>query len=154
MRQDGRAAGEGGQRRRCAASEARWADQLAAQGALLEAAMLTIDGVWDGSAGAQALWEGAGGGRLRCTMTLPRSMGLSPELMELRGHSDQVYAVAYSPDGSRLASGSDDKTVRVWEAATGEAVQTLQGHSDMCDQDASPWVRDGRVIYKQHLGKI
>ena len=49
--------------------------------------------------------------------------------MELLGHSNWVYAVAFSLDGGRIASGSYDMTVKVWDAATGEAVQTLEGHS-------------------------
>lgn len=48
----------------------------------------------------------------------------------LEGHSDWVMSVAFSPDGSRLASGSWDTTVKVWDAATGTLQQTLEGHSD------------------------
>ena len=44
-----------------------------------------------------------------------------------------VYGVAFSPDGSRIVSGSDDWTVRIWNVATGESEKELKGHSD--------WVR-------------
>ncbi|SLM40026.1 WD40/YVTN repeat-like-containing domain, partial [Lasallia pustulata] len=53
----------------------------------------------------------------------------SAALQTLEGHSDMVMAVAFSPDGKQLASGSDDKTLLVWDAATGATLQTLEGHS-------------------------
>ncbi|KAF7979561.1 hypothetical protein HWV62_41836 [Athelia sp. TMB] len=50
-------------------------------------------------------------------------------LQVLRGHTDVVNAVVISPDGSKIASCSDDSTVRVWNALTGqEALPPLQGH--------------------------
>ncbi len=40
-----------------------------------------------------------------------------------------VWSVAYSPDGKNIASGSLDKTIKVWNAQTGQCVSTLSGHS-------------------------
>ena len=46
----------------------------------------------------------------------------------LRGHEGHVLAMAYSPDGKRLVSGSADKTVRVWDPAAAREVAVLSGH--------------------------
>ncbi len=46
----------------------------------------------------------------------------------LRGHTNIIHSVAYSRDGTRLASTSDDRTVRVWDPATGAELYTLRGH--------------------------
>jgi WD40 repeat protein/serine/threonine protein kinase len=43
-------------------------------------------------------------------------------------HDDQVWTVALSPDGKRLASGGEDKVVKIWDAATGQELLTLKGH--------------------------
>ncbi|KAK1139415.1 hypothetical protein N8T08_000778 [Aspergillus melleus] len=53
----------------------------------------------------------------------------SAELQTLEGHSDSVCSVAFSSDGQKIVSGSDDKTIKLWDAQTGEELRTLEGHS-------------------------
>ncbi|KIM21760.1 hypothetical protein M408DRAFT_80079, partial [Serendipita vermifera MAFF 305830] len=63
----------------------------------------------------------------------------------LLGHTDVVKCVAFSPDGRRVASGSQDKTIRVWDGETGEVVAgPFSGHTFWVNSVAfSP---DGRHI--------
>jgi len=48
--------------------------------------------------------------------------------MTLRGHSGKVLSVAFSPDGKRIVSDGRDKTIKIWDAATGAELMTLRGH--------------------------
>ena len=50
-------------------------------------------------------------------------------LTTLRGHTDAIYCIAFSPDGTRIATASHDQTIKIWDAADGREVLTLRGHT-------------------------
>jgi WD40 repeat protein len=52
------------------------------------------------------------------------------QLAVLSGHGDYVNSAAYSPDGTRIVTASNDKTARVWDARTGAQLAVLSGHGD------------------------
>jgi WD40 repeat protein len=47
-----------------------------------------------------------------------------------KGHTASIASVAFSPDGKTLASGSWDKTVKLWNVESGQLIQSLDGHTD------------------------
>ena len=62
----------------------------------------------------------------------------------LTGHEKHVHALAFSPDGTKIASASLDCTIRVWDLSSGVALLTLKGHTD--EVFAVAFSTDGRQI--------
>jgi hypothetical protein len=58
----------------------------------------------------------------------PEPVGNEPRMRaKLQGHVGSAYGLAFSPDGKMLASGGRDRTVKLWEVATGKEIATLKG---------------------------
>jgi WD40 repeat protein len=75
---------------------------------------------------------------------LAAAVGHSDLRLTLAGHEHMVMFAAYSPDGSRIATASADRTARIWNAATGEEIAVLRGHEHSVTHVA--FSRDGSRI--------
>ena len=79
--------------------------------------------------------------------TTSSSSGTSPPARRSArstGHTGPVYCVAFSKDGTILASSSHDKTIRLWNPADGKLLREIKGHTDIVDSIAfSP---DGKLL--------
>ena len=62
----------------------------------------------------------------------------------LKGHTDDVTSVSFSPNGQMIASGSYDRTIRLWNPNTGRHIRTLEGHTD--DVNSVSFSPDGQMI--------
>lgn len=69
---------------------------------------------------------------------------LGGSIYTYHGHSDRVHTVAWSPNGSYIASAGADRTVQVWDIVTGNHICTCLGHTDTVS--ALAWSPDGKHI--------
>ena len=76
----------------------------------------------------------------------------------LTGHTGTVDSVSFSPDGQTLASGSSDKTIRLWNVHTGQTLRTLKGHthwvSSVCFSPDGNTLASGSRDWNIHLWDV
>ncbi len=65
---------------------------------------------------------------------------------ETNAHSGWVMSVAFSPDGSKIVSGSNDKTIKVWDAVSFNLLDSRAGETIAFSKEAEGVVRDGSTI--------
>ncbi|XYI01494.1 eIF2A-related protein [Sorangium sp. So ce1128] len=130
--------------------------QAEAHGAVVEAAELagavlrqsTWTGcVWNGALAEGAdvsAWAAAGQGEL---LERRRTLAVIPPQVRaelVSGHSGPINALAWAPDGKRLASAGDDQTVRIWDTSTRNELARFRGHSNAVR--AVTWHPDGKHL--------
>jgi len=120
----------------------RLLDRINGHAEMVRAIAVSPDGQWLASSGADGmvrLWD------LRpwkCSPECNAMYNTTPR--QLLGHTEQVYSVAFSPDGRLLASGAADYAIYLWDVATGKALRTLHGHQGTVKAIAfSP---DGKLV--------
>ncbi len=65
-------------------------------------------------------------------------------IFTLSGHSESVQAIAITPNGETLVSGSYDNTVKLWNLKTGKLIKTLEGHKEAVTSVAI--TPDGQIL--------
>ncbi|HEX7735566.1 MAG TPA: TIR domain-containing protein [Ktedonobacteraceae bacterium] len=72
------------------------------------------------------------------------NVSIEKPVLTLKGHSRPVTSVSWSSNGHWLASGAEDKSVRIWEASSQSALKVLYGHARAVRSVA--WSADGRFL--------
>jgi WD40 repeat protein len=76
---------------------------------------------------------------------------LSP-LHRLKGHTDQIFAAGFTPDGARVVTGADDQDLRLWRVADSTEIAVMKGHADKVRSLAI--ARDGTIASGDRSGEI
>jgi WD40 repeat protein len=104
-------------------SDRKWGHSLDGHADLVRALAFSADG-------AKLAAAGGASGRVGEVRIWDVQRSPAKPIATIAGHKDAILSVAFSPDGTTIATGSYDKLVKLWDAATGKEICTLKEHSD------------------------
>ncbi len=94
---------------------------------------------------SDVLYSGGGGGGDHAIIEWKLAEGREATVTcRLQGHTDNVSSISTSPCGTMMASGSEDKTVVIWELTRKSKIRVLEGHTHYVMSVA--WSGDGGFI--------
>ncbi|MCB0061262.1 MAG: AAA family ATPase, partial [Caldilineaceae bacterium] len=107
----------------------------------------------------EPLWQLASGGRDRVIHIWPITHTVTAPIassQQMIGHTDEIYSVAFHPEGAYLISGSGDHTVRLWSLTTGATEHIFTDATDAiltvaCSQDTIVAAGNDHLIYRWQL---
>lgn len=73
------------------------------------------------------------------------------EILEIKGHREDLWSAVFSPDGKNIATGSWDKTVKIWKTTDGTFIRELRGHQEIVA--SVNYSHDGKLIITASLDK-
>ena len=90
--------------------------------------------------------------KLPCFLADASSLALVAE--KTNAHSGWINSVAFSPDGTKIVSGSSDKTIKVWDAETLAEIEERRGDGATIDKSGEVAERDGATLRLKEGGGV